>query len=58
MYMELCVLRAGHIGAVVACLTEDRQVRGSYPTRAKCEFLRAQEMNLQGSAKPWCDLVP
>ena len=36
----------GHIGPVVACSPADREVRGSDPTLAKCEFLRAQEMSL------------
>ena len=45
------------VGPVVARSTEDPEVRRWNPTRAQRKFLRAQEMNLQGSIRPRCDLV-
>ena len=48
----------GLISPVVACLTTDRVVRGSNFTLAYREFLRAPEMNIQGSFQPCCEMVP
>ena len=45
-------------GPVVVHLTADRGVPSSNPTLAKHEFLWAQEMNLRGSTRPMCELVP
>ena len=42
----------GRVGPVVACSPADREVRGLNPTQS--EFLRAQEINLQGSTRPRC----
>ena len=52
------VLLSGPVGPVVDGSSADREVRGSNPTLAQREFLRAQEMNLRGSTLPRCELVP
>ena len=41
-----------------AHLTEDRDVPGSNPALAYRKFLWAQEMNLRGSTRPKCEMVP
>ena len=46
-----------HVDPVVTSLTADREVRVSNPTLALHEFLSPQEMNLQGSIQPRCELV-
>ena len=48
----------GRGGPVVMCSLADQEFCDSNPTLAKCEFLWAKEMNLQGSTQPRCELVP
>ena len=52
------MLGSGRVGPVVARSLADREVRGSNPTLAQREILRAQEMNLRGSTLPRYELVP
>ena len=51
-------LREFLVGPVVVRSITDREVLGSNPTLAQCEFLWAQEINLRGSTRPRCELVP
>ena len=48
---------SGRVGQMIARSPADREVRCSKPTMER-EFLRAQEMNLPGSTRSRCDLVP
>ena len=47
----------GRVGPVAVHLTADQEVPGWNPTLAWCEFFWTQEMNLQGSTQPKCELV-
>ena len=58
LYVNVKGIKKRCIGPVVVCSTADRKAPGSNPILAKHEFLWAQEMNLQGSTEPRCELVP